>query len=200
MAFKSKLGVLVETVVFNGRRYNRYPESGNPAHRKYFARAGHRLHRDVWEFHNGPIPEGMHIHHIDGDTSNNDISNLECITRNAHWDEHRAQLAEFGRSEKQIQHLDSIRGKAAEWHRSEEGRAWHREHAKQSLAKTWGKRRKFPSLTLQCVWCGTEMQAKSERKRFCGATCQTAESKFRLGKSRTEHPHHASCVRPDCGG
>lgn len=196
MAFKRKLGVVVETVIFNGRRYNRYPESGNPAHRRYFARAGHRLHRDVWEFHNGPIPEGMHVHHIDGDTANNDIGNLECIPD---W-EHRKHHGASERTEKQIKHLESIRGKAADWHRSEEGRAWHREHAKQSLAKTWGKPRKFPSLTLQCVWCGAEMQAKSERKRFCGSTCQTAESKFRLGKSSTEHPHHASCVRPDGGG
>lgn len=196
MAFNSKLGIKVETVIFNGRRYNRYPESKNPAHRRYFARAGHRLHRDVWEFYNGPIPEGMHIHHVDGNTANNDISNLECVPDREHRKHHGAS----DRTDKQVQHLESIRAKAAEWHRSEEGRAWHREHAKQSLAKTWGKPRNFPLLTKQCVWCGTEMQAKSERKRFCCATCQTAESKFRLGKSRTEHPYHASCVRPDGGG
>ena len=194
MGFKSKLGIKVETVLFNGRRYNRYPESNNPAHRRYFARAGHRLHRDVWEFYKGPIPEGMHIHHIDGNTANNDISNLECCTKDAHWDEHRARIAERGRSEKQIRHLNSIRDKAAEWHRSEEGKAWHREHAKQSLAKTWGKPRKFLSLTKLCAWCGIEIQAKTERKRFCSAGCQTAESRFRLGKSRTQHPYHASCV------
>ena len=154
------------------------------------------VHRLIYEEHHGPIPEGMHIHHVDGDTANNDIGNLECVPDR----EHRKHHGSSDRTDKQIQHLESIRGKAAEWHRSEEGRAWHREHAKQSLAKTWGKPRKFPSLVLQCVWCGTEMQAKSERKRFCCATCQTAESKFRLGKSRTEHPYHASCVRPDGGG
>lgn len=196
MAFKRKLGIVVETIVFNGRRYNRYPESANPAHRRYFARAGHRLHRDIWEHYNGPIPDGMHIHHIDGDTANNDIGNLECIPEQ----EHRKHHGAADRTDKQRQHLESIRGKAAEWHRSEEGRAWHREHAKRSLEKTWGKPRNYPKLTLQCVWCGVEMQAKSERKRFCGATCQTAESKFRLGKSSTEHPHHASRVRPDGGG
>ena len=197
MGFKKKLGIVVESVIFNGKRYNRYPESTNPAHRKYFARAKHRLHRDVWEYHNGPIPEDMHVHHIDGNTANNAIENLECITRDAHWDQHREEHSKRGRSEEQLKHLEAIRSKASEWHRSEEGRAWHREHAQNSLAKTWGAPRNYPSLKRNCIWCGTEMQAKSERRRFCGSTCQTAESKFRLGKSRTEHVYHASRIRPD---
>jgi len=196
MAFQRKLGIAVESVVFNGRRYNRYPESSNPAHRRYFARAGHRLHRDVWEFYNGPIPRGMHIHHIDGDTTNNEIANLECVPETDHRRHHGASE----RTDKQRQHLESIRPKAAQWHRSEEGRIWHREHAKASLAKTWGKPRAFPSLAFQCFWCGSKAQAKSKLKRFCGTACQSAESKFRLGKSRTQHPHHAASVRPDGGG
>lgn len=38
------------------------------------------VHRLVWETFRGEIPEGMHIDHIDGDTSNNHISNLQLIT------------------------------------------------------------------------------------------------------------------------
>jgi hypothetical protein len=45
------------------------------------ARMEHRL---VWEAVNGPIPDGWDIHHIDGDTYNNDIDNLECLTHAAH--------------------------------------------------------------------------------------------------------------------
>lgn len=37
-------------------------------------------HRIVWEEHYGKIPEGMQIHHIDGDKTNNDISNLQLLT------------------------------------------------------------------------------------------------------------------------
>lgn len=37
-------------------------------------------HRLLWELVNGPIPAGMEINHIDGDKSNNDLSNLECVT------------------------------------------------------------------------------------------------------------------------
>lgn len=42
------------------------------------------LHRRIWEQKNGPIPEGFHIHHIDGNKENNDISNLECISKGEH--------------------------------------------------------------------------------------------------------------------
>lgn len=37
-------------------------------------------HNIVWEEHNGEIPIGMQIHHIDGNKTNNDISNLKLVT------------------------------------------------------------------------------------------------------------------------
>ena len=40
-------------------------------------------HRYVWEQHNGPIPKGMCIAFLDGDTMNCDISNLICVTRSS---------------------------------------------------------------------------------------------------------------------
>jgi hypothetical protein len=41
-------------------------------------------HRLVWEFHNGPIPEGWHIHHKNGNRSDNRIENLEAINGRLH--------------------------------------------------------------------------------------------------------------------
>lgn len=41
-------------------------------------------YRYVWISVNGPIPEGMIIHHIDGDKNNNDISNLQLFTKEDH--------------------------------------------------------------------------------------------------------------------
>lgn len=38
------------------------------------------VHRAVWEAFNGPIPEGLDIDHIDGDPSNNSLSNLQAIS------------------------------------------------------------------------------------------------------------------------
>lgn len=42
------------------------------------------LHRDVWEAHNGPIPNGYDIHHINGDRQDNQIENLECLPKSEH--------------------------------------------------------------------------------------------------------------------
>ena len=59
-------------------------------------------HRLVWEQHNGPIPPGHVIHHIDENKSNNDIANLACMSLSEHTrlhttgktmdDKHKAKL------------------------------------------------------------------------------------------------------------
>lgn len=41
-------------------------------------------HRMIWENANGPIPEGMHIAHLDHDASNNELSNLKPMTPYEH--------------------------------------------------------------------------------------------------------------------
>lgn len=62
---------------FNGVNYRRNK-------RGWYQTPFTALQRDVWEFHNGAIPKGYEIHHIDGDKSNNQIENLQCVTRKAH--------------------------------------------------------------------------------------------------------------------
>ena len=39
------------------------------------------LHRAVWIYHNGAIPDGMVIDHINRDNSDNRIENLRCVTQ-----------------------------------------------------------------------------------------------------------------------
>lgn len=62
---------------FNGLTYHRNGWG-------YFIYKSRPLHRVVWEYHNGKIPKGYDIHHIDGDKSNNQIENLQCLTRKEH--------------------------------------------------------------------------------------------------------------------
>ena len=38
-------------------------------------------HRYVWEQHNGKIPKGMQIHHINGKHNDNRIENLAIVTQ-----------------------------------------------------------------------------------------------------------------------
>lgn len=42
------------------------------------------LHRYKWEKEKGKIPKDYDIHHIDCDKTNNDIENLECISKVEH--------------------------------------------------------------------------------------------------------------------
>lgn len=52
--------------------------------------------RWVWINHHGAIPKGMDIHHKDGDKGNNEIENLEMMSRSdhlkRHWQEGRFDL------------------------------------------------------------------------------------------------------------
>ena len=45
--------------------------------------------RSVWRFHNGKIPLGYHIHHIDGNHQNNNIKNLKLVTIKEHAELHK---------------------------------------------------------------------------------------------------------------
>ena len=38
------------------------------------------FHRVVWEEANGPIPDGMEVDHINGDTKDNRLENLRIVT------------------------------------------------------------------------------------------------------------------------
>ena len=63
------------------------PQKGNQPYHQY-----------VWEQHNGVIPKGYHIHHIDENKLNNDIKNLELMTESDHHKYHvpeRNMLGQF---------------------------------------------------------------------------------------------------------
>ena len=46
-------------------------------------------YRKIWSDEHGEIPKGYHIHHIDGNCHNNDISNLMACSREEHARLHR---------------------------------------------------------------------------------------------------------------
>lgn len=53
-------------------------------------------YREIYEHHHGPIPKdpdgrSFEIHHIDGNRDNNDISNLQLVTIQEHYDIHHRQ-------------------------------------------------------------------------------------------------------------
>ena len=124
-------------------------------------------YRQKWERANGPIPFGHEIHHRDGNRRNHALSNLELVSPAEHIDRHRA-LGSLS-SPARLAHLDKVRPKAAAWHASPEGRAWHREHG----VKTWTAR---VPVQRECIRCGRPFMSVTHREndRYCSNACKAA--------------------------
>ena len=148
---------------FNGLKFTRDDKTGyylNSTIRK-------RMHRYVWEFYNGPIPKGYHIHHIDGDKSNNDISNLAMTEGKKHVAEHSKKWHEEHQEQtKEI--MEKMQKEAVKWHESNEGKKWHKEHYKKEI-----KTKLNPEQIKRCACCGKEFVSKTVHGRFCSGKCKT---------------------------
>lgn len=140
----------------------------------YFQRKGRRLHRAVWEYHNGEIPAGYHVHHKDGDRSNNNISNLELLEGHEHLSGH---MSSPERRAESAACIGAAREAARVWHGSDAGRAYH---SKLGL-ENW-ERRKVQ--TYVCSFCGKTFRTKfvypQGSNHFCGPNCKAAFRRRRL--------------------
>jgi len=126
-----------------------------------------RLHRYVWEKHNGEIPKGHHIHHMDGNKNNNDISNLQLLRAEEHAFHHGKEPINIQKMKEKVQPI-GIK-KAVDWHRSEEGYKWHKEHYEQMKDKF------HVSKEFTCEYCGTLFQSiDTKQNRFCSNKCKSA--------------------------
>lgn len=143
---------------FNGVKYYRCG--------KYFANSSkkhnRRLHRTVWEYHNGKIPKGCIVDHIDRDSDNNQIENLRLAT----YSMNNRNVSEETTKRRKA-NMERIRPLAIKWHKSKSGREWHKEHGK----KVWENIEPVKKI---CACCGKEFETKVLRKnvRFCCRNCQ----------------------------
>jgi len=111
--------------IFNGMRFHKKP---NGYWKLGFEQGGTYMHRYVWSYWNGKIPDGHHIHHKDGDKSNNMLENLELISASDHARLHSRSNKWIG-SKGNVKQLASARKKSKAWHSSKEGIEWHSENA-----------------------------------------------------------------------
>lgn len=140
----------------------------------YFQRKGKRLHRVVWEYHNGPIPKGSHVHHKDEDRSNNQIENLMLMDGGEHLSVH---MSKPERAEKSRASVVKAIEAAAEWHGTSAGAEWHSQHAKQMWA---GKKMR----ERECSFCGRMYQTRdlghNNGNHFCSNNCRAAHRRRRV--------------------
>lgn len=150
---------------FSGTRYY---QCGN-----YFQRRGIRLHRTVWEAANGPIPDGYHVHHIDGDRSNNQLKNLELKLGHDHLSEHMTpERREWARA-----NIHKAIAAAPAWHSTPAGYALHSANGKKSGALMRARWQQTISKTSICYWCMELFQSKAG-SYFCKPTCRTQAHKI----------------------
>ncbi len=149
---------------FNGKAYRLYRGE------RYFSRGTKRLHRVVWEFHNGPIPKNFHIHHVDHNPHNNVIENLSLINPYEHL------MAHMTPSRRAVAKawVNKIRPLTKKWHASKEGRAWHRAHGK----ATWVGRKLFKK---KCAFCKKSYKTKvPSHSQYCHQNCKMKARRRRL--------------------
>lgn len=175
----------VETVIFNGIKFRRYPDSRGSCARNYFSPSGYdnrrgidMLHREMWKFYKGPIPAGHHIHHVDEDTSHNEIGNFECLSPDDHAARHpnKAWAHKAGHRK----HLQKIRPMAAVWHSTEEGMEWHRQH----MQRLWADRIQIRAIICEC--CGKTRRTRAmQAVKYCSRAC-FAKARRKSGVDNTD--------------
>lgn len=157
---------------FNGKEYKLYKGE------RYFSRGCKRMHTEVWKHHKGEIPKNYHVHHVNGNTHDNRIENLNLVHKKLHLKHEGKKRFKNNPEFAKEFHAKGIEA-AKEWHKSEEGRKWHREHWKKSIGK-------IKAVKKNCEECGKEYETKQpKRARFCHNNCKAKSNRRdRIAKSK----------------
>ena len=155
---------MADFVTFKGRKY-RLCLPGPYYRAEGWGKGASSLHRAKWEHYRGAIPPGCHVHHKDGDGANNLLSNLELVDGREHNRQHSSKMHELGILKPPG---DLARERAAEWHASPEGLAWHSENGKRAWDnRVWHQ--------LKCQQCGRGYTSPYPNKsKFCHLNCRQA--------------------------
>lgn len=129
-----------------------------------------RLHRYTWIVNNGEIPSGMFVHHKDGSKENNDISNLMLLPQSKHSALHMEEIMANHLEERMRNFIERAQPAAARWHKSKEGREWHKKHWETSIKPAIDAK-----VSRKCEACGKEYESTvigSCKSMFCSKKCK----------------------------
>ncbi len=131
------------------------------------------LHREIWRVHKGPLPQGHHIHHIDRDRRNNQLSNLRLLSAIEHAKHHGVADGFFVHKHIEYERCCRHCGKSFtipkpsrlifcdDWCRLADRRA-----NRESAAR--------PHPIVNCAVCGISFEAIRRDAKHCSRKCATA--------------------------
>ena len=196
-------GLKVEQIDETHQKFNGIVYGRNLQRNDHFFKLVH-LHRAVWTYYFGEIPDGYVIHHIDGDKSNNDISNLAIMTRIDHMKLHKSSIQKPQKHTKKTKFKCIVCGK--EYESVNNGRNLY---CSKECLEQYKKTQLYAEIRI-CRFCGKEFLAyKYGDQKFCSHKCSTdytsQQNCFikicpKCGKefSTLKHENHTYCS-PECG-
>lgn len=139
-------------IYFKGRRYH--------LNRGYY-KTTVGMHQMVWEHHFGEIPKDHHIHHKNGDSTDNRIENLECIHKTKHHSMHFKATRQV-----MLMQTPEARLKRKEWALSQEGNKKLSDASKSQ----WPKRKPIERI---CIICEKTFLTKNlNGTKYCSSPCR----------------------------
>lgn len=151
------------TQIFDGKTYRLYKGQ------RYFRRTDKKtsksgikyLHRAVWEYHYGQIPNGLMIDHINRDKADSRIENLRLVTAKENRMNVDPEVNQKAR-ERMIAYNSQDCGK---WWQDEEKKKKRAER----LSLSWKKREAFEK---KCLYCGKVFTARHKSASYCSKECR----------------------------
>jgi len=158
------------TVIYDGLKWTKNKRGYYQAGFKGF-NGKKWLHQYIYEKEKGVILKGYHVHHIDKNKDNNDISNLELLSSSEHSRKHSHFKDNPESYKRQIEHLEKIRPKEVyKWSQEPdlEKREKHRAAHIAAMAL-------IEPVKYICLNCDKEfMNMPNGIHRFCSNLCKSA--------------------------
>lgn len=155
-----------DLAVYNGFSFRRDKRTNYYLSSRAIGERRKRLHVYIWEQEKGEIPKGFQVHHIDGNKFNNCVENYSLLSASKHSESHGRTLTKEQKDCLRKNIIEKAQPKAKEWHGSEDGIKWHKEHYGLSLGMVQLK-------DFTCEQCGKNFKSKYA-PRFCSNNCKSA--------------------------